>query len=767
MQRTLLRFAPALSLLPVLVAQDATPTAPLAPVPTGFPTPILEQPGDEGRPGGIWAAGADYKASFHDGFAFYPVLGPGHERNLPLAFRGTEVLVGASRLNVRERASARVAAPHRCEYDLGNGVVEAYDVRADGVEQTFVLAQRPHGSGDLVVVLQVATGLAAPRLVDEHATVEFRDAAGQPILRYGAATAIDAAGERLPMTTTWTGSALRLRLDAERLAAAAFPLVVDPLTTTVPFDAGGPGAGALGEIALGRDTTAALRRRFVAFSRASSATDHDLFAVLADDGNGNQLAVYADLTTSWSTQHPQVAFVGATDRWLLAFDRDFGTNTAVRLVGVPAAATAPVTQWVTVPAPIGYPSTRLPDLGGTLATDRNQTVALLVYQADDVPNGGDSLHTEVFSVPVDTSGVLPQVGTARVVGSPVGTRYDRHRPAINRQRSDAETAWIVTYQQFDRQNAGSLWKGAVYRVGENGAFHGPSVVPVTSQHVLQPRIDGLDGRYLIAYARRSGAGTATLAVDGDIECVRVDWVQGRTSATFGPRRDVAISSSSVHEAVDVAIDTDSLSHWAIVFERRFAFARDSLGIARVGGSGGLVEEATLYASSTRPAYSPALCFDDDGDEFDAVFAVETPTPGIYARSLEYPNDAVAVGYGTGCGGTIAANHAPRAGDHLFAITLSGARPQQGAFLAFSLARGQLPLDPFGMAGCTLLVGTDVGSLLGTWFTITRTNGTASMPILLPDWPVRTMDFTAQWFWLDPQANVAGLRATRGLDVQVR
>ncbi len=56
--------------------------------------PVHRQADDSGHRYGCWAAGPHYRASFHDGFGFHPVLGKSAPRHLPLAMRVQEVRMG-------------------------------------------------------------------------------------------------------------------------------------------------------------------------------------------------------------------------------------------------------------------------------------------------------------------------------------------------------------------------------------------------------------------------------------------------------------------------------------------------------------------------------------------------------------------------------------------------------------------------------------------------------------------------------------------------
>lgn len=752
----------ALLLAAAAAAQEAMPA-----VAGGvFPTTINAVPGDVDGGAGLWAAGATYKVSLHEGFTFYPVLGPAHAHNLPLRWTDTEVRFGEQPVALVRGDAPRVRG-RRCEFDLG-GVVEAYDVRAEGVEQTFTIQQRPAAPGDLVVMGRVSTPLVAAAVNDRHAAVRFCDQTGAPILDYGAATAIDAVGRRWPMTTTWNGTTMQLRLPAAQVAAATFPLLVDPLTTTLPLDAGGPGAGAVRDVAVHRSSRGGAHTLLTVYSRTSAANDVDFFAVLGNDGQGNQVPVYTDLSTTWSTQHGAVTFVGAAQKWLIAFEREFASNAGIRCVAVPETATAPVYAVSSVPQPSGYNCSRRPDVGGTVASSTSGTRALIAFQSDITNTKQDTDHTEAFACTIDLGqGNLP-IGTPFVVGSSVGTRYDRHAVSVTRESLGGNSSWLVAYQQFDRNNANASWRVGVVRVTPTGSRYGPNIAFLPAgKHALTPHIAGLDGRYLLVHSWRTGSGTATAQDFGtSVDCMRIDWSDTATNPTFRPARTVDLGFSWDYRVGDVAIDTESRSHWAFVVEKQIVIGQPALGIVRVGGSGGTVEEDDLYRSSTRPGYAPALCFDEDHDQFDAAFAVDTPTPGVYARSLSYPSEARSLTYGISCGGNIATNHVPRCGDDLFAITLDSGVPQQGALIALSFAPAQVSLGFAGMPGCTLLVDAG-GPYLGSYFTLTRLDGTAEFPIVLSDWPPLPIDFHAQWFVLQPNANSAGLVATRGIEVHVR
>ena len=158
---------------------------------------------------GVWAAGPGYKVSFHDGFRFYPVLGAAAPKNLPFGWRTTSITCDGRPLLDASTAPQRAHSRVRYEYRWP-GVVEAYDVRKDDVEQTFIIESRPRAIGDIVVTGAIETELRAPSTSNVSGDLAFVDAGGIERVHYGEAWAIDATGRRTPVTRGFDGKSLRL-----------------------------------------------------------------------------------------------------------------------------------------------------------------------------------------------------------------------------------------------------------------------------------------------------------------------------------------------------------------------------------------------------------------------------------------------------------------------------------------------------------------------------------------------------------------------------
>ncbi len=107
----------------------------------------------------------------------------------------------------------------------GAGVSERVRNSADGVEQSWELAQRPAG-GDLVIRVKVEGPLYSG---STDKGLHFIDPFTTLGLRYGAATWIDAGGQRTTIAPTWEGGEIALRVPAAVLDGSSYPTVLDPI----------------------------------------------------------------------------------------------------------------------------------------------------------------------------------------------------------------------------------------------------------------------------------------------------------------------------------------------------------------------------------------------------------------------------------------------------------------------------------------------------------------------------------------------------------
>jgi hypothetical protein len=188
----------------------------------------VDEPGD----GNVWARGATYKARFGaEGVEYIPFLGARSPRNFPVLFRAQAVALGETDLPL-DAAVPPALGGMRVIYDRG-AVVETWELRPGEVEQRFVVSE-VGGAGDLLVRIAVETDLP---FAGSEAGLAF-EVPGLGGVRYGAATIFDARGAAMERAVEWEAGTIEIRVPASFLAAAEFPVTIDPVVTTVAVDTG-------------------------------------------------------------------------------------------------------------------------------------------------------------------------------------------------------------------------------------------------------------------------------------------------------------------------------------------------------------------------------------------------------------------------------------------------------------------------------------------------------------------------------------------------
>ncbi len=279
--------------------------------------------------GQLCAAGRDYKVSFEPGgFEFVCPLGSKAARSLPFTYRLNSVARGSSELF----DSISVPSPERnglrVIYQHPAGVQEFYDVREDGIEQSFRIEALPAGSGDLVLRGSVETDLEHPLPGRFPHGLDFRggDRGG---VRIGAVVCRDANGTESPCPIDWDGVQLIYTVPEAVLAAARFPLVVDPLigsiVTVFSFLDNGDAHLSYNDLS---------DAYLVTFERQWAGNDSDIYAQRVGS-NGTPLGALILLETSALTfaTNPTVAYAYATNTWFVAWQQSSGLTGSISILG--------------------------------------------------------------------------------------------------------------------------------------------------------------------------------------------------------------------------------------------------------------------------------------------------------------------------------------------------------------------------------------------------------------------------------------------------
>jgi hypothetical protein len=185
-------------------------------------------------------------------------------------------------------------------------------------------------------------------------------------------------------------------------------------------------------------------------------------------------------------------------------------------------------------------------------------------------------------------------------------------------------------------------------------------------------------------------------------------------------------------------------------------------VARVGYTGGIVEQRTVYSSASADGYSPAVTFDDDAAEFQIAFASNENAPRgqpVLAVHLQYYPDAINQTYGTSCWGRIAATR-PYAGSEFFRIILSNGKISAPSMLLMGLGPASVALGNrcyFNLDPLLPIFILFQGNSSST--------GRAECTVPLPDFPYTFGDVYLQWLQLDPSGG--DIVSTLGMHSRIR
>ncbi|MCA8978168.1 MAG: hypothetical protein KDC98_25800 [Planctomycetes bacterium] len=685
-----------------------------------------------------WAAGSGYKVSFHDGMTFVPYLGADYPHNQPWSWRTVSVRAGTEELLAGDRAAEHRNDDYRYEYRLG-AVTETYDVRAEGLEQSFVI-HAPTGAGELVVTGAITTGLDAATVPAAHRALVFHDDGGRPIFEYGAAIAFDATGRRTPVATAFADGLITLTVPADWMATAAFPVTIDPLLTRHP--AAGLQAGlAVTSCDLACGNTTQGVEQAAAIVRAASAGDHDMQVVLLDLGY-NMIAAF-NFFTFRNEDGAAVAYVGGQGRYAMAFrDLDSATNTSsVRVMSFNGSAG--ITR--TISRPPGVNDWR-PDVGGVDVNGLDHS-ALIVFQREDnsgtTGGFGNTSSSDVYGQLFDLSTGSLQGSEFAIASGP----NDHERPSVNKANFGFSSPWMCVWQTATNQR----WSIFGKQISPTAPYVSvatwyPDFTLGTTEHAVAPIVDGQYGRYAITFASSSFAQAPSAFGDPTghrIYVERFDWADGASAPDpAGDRPPVLIHQVGTQDLdpTGMAIDTHNRSLFGLGFHDRNT---ESAWCARAGINGNLTEGPHLmFQVAGSEVAGPALAFDPANAVFKTGYFVGDPVgQTLYGQDFAYVTPAPITTFGTGCGPSslIAFRFSQQIGSSSGSILALGGAATAAHFLALSLAPDNQPVAIPGVgSGCSLYVDSGA-SLLGMFPPVVGNSARWSMS--LPEWlPPLTFHF---------------------------
>lgn len=767
-----------LSLLAAVLAASAAPTQ----EPGRLTTPsavstdriaVHSHPQEAGEPAyGLWAAGEGYKASFDDGMTFVPYLGRAYPHNQPFAWQTTSVRVGEHELLVPSKGPTRTHTDFHVAFDHG-AVVEAYDVLERGLEQTFVLAQRPPGDGDLVVRGALTTALQTAPVEGVHGDLTFFDAHGQPILTYGRAVAIDKDGDRFAMTTTCANGVVQLRLPAADLRRVDFPLTVDPLLARVTLDtlastvAPGETDTCVAQDQTGYDTATAT-------TRYASAADGDLVTYLSTSTLNGAGVAFSQIGTNLSIEHPSIASAAGLNRWVVVYQRLTVSTQAMTLgAAMFPQGSLPVAATFTTMLQPGNTHAWRPSIGGT-ENDAAGSLCLVAYQRETGAQFTNNSSSDVVGTIFNPQGTGSWGAPFRIDGA---LPYDTERPSVNRARgAEGSAQWFVAYQQIENVSIGFQDDWDVYGrlVSTTGAVstnywassHG-------NVHKLAPHVDGRFGRFCVTFSTASTSLGKVLDASGtELRCERVDWESGAATPNAATDRPAELISSNqfrLLEPTGIAVNGNTRSHWTIGW--RINATAPSVYATRVGFQGKTLQTADqVYFQFSSAPSSLGVAHDDQLGYSTLTWSIDAPTTSLFGCNTVLPTAATPTIYGAGCSNagiswqgptvSVLADH-QRIGHELAGPAAFSAPAGALHLMLLATASANAPLvDPIVGSGCTLLVPLAGPDYLGMFPLGIGANVQWRLP--LPENLPNTTIYMQDWI-LEADGRLYG---TQGLQVQL-
>jgi len=719
--------------LPQQLANDPENVA-SAPVPgqtklPSFRTPIHTASSDSGVAYGTWAAADTYKASFHDGMTFIPYLGTAAPTTQSLGWTTASVRLGNNEL-LTGNAARHANTKWRYEYQFG-AVTEAYDVRAEGLEQTFVLYQRPTG-GDLVIRGTVSSTLHSPVREAGHQPLVFSDDQGRAVIEYGSAIAFDSNGARVLVTTEFANNTITLTVPGNWVEQAALPITVDPLLTRVMVTTG---TSIVTDIDTGRDDQSSSDNVAITYVRAASNTDRDLWVLLRNDdySAAPNTLIFSDVTTSWDTDQTSCAFVGGASRWAFVFRRYFPNaiprSSRLRCHVHQSGDDTFLTNYGLLPGASGINQWR-PDVGGVQAFASGDQ-AMVVFQTEDNTGGNNhfapTANSNVQGCLLDVTSNNGTFGTPFTIKP--NASYDHERPSINQvAKGGGSFSWVCVFQSYHNAFGNQVWDLMGVRIGNDGTvaagtWQSDLASGSPDVHQLGPKVEGAHGRYAVLFATIDHAAVpfkTTLITGNEMKAERFDWTHGAANPS-GDQSPVLLRGNGmrIFEATGIGFDTDDKSHWACGY--RSVPPGSGTAYSTVIGYQGEISQLgylnVLHFGGDGHATGPACVYNNDDDEFQFAYAVEGPVfDPVFGHTLTYTTAPPVTTSGISCSNaSLSWLGTQQIGAEFSSVRVSGAPPAAIHIMLAATATTDVPvIHPVVFPGCRLFVMAAGPGYLGTF-----------------------------------------------------
>ena len=701
---------------------SAAPTANAQLAPSGTVTDIGHGVGFDVHDGVPWAVGSNYKAAFDEhGVTFVPALGRDAPRTFPLRFElmdfGRDG--GVSR---RVVGADPTLDDHTMVY-ARTGVVERYDVRPEGVKQSFVFDTLPPGDGDLVVRGRIDTDLPVRRA--ENALEFVVDGVGG--VSVGEVLGIDARGRRAVGTMSFAEAGgeqtLELRLPADFVANAALPLVLDPMIGSVTEIAS---QGRYRDLDIAYDATHDVY--LVVWQRWLANNDADILSRRVD-AQGNAVGSIIHVRNSnEASVNPHVANVNLADTFVVAWSE----NDDVWVDGIHAGSgnrSGPIL------VASGSDTQGGTAVGGEATLVDND--ALVVW------TNFTRRRIDAAQVAVGATGVLTVFGTTTIASraSPEAV----HSPAISRT-GGVSGRHLITWNLDIGVPDIAIHSALVDR--NLNVLDRKTLAILTTGLPNKAVVDGDGTGWVVAY-NRDEAGTILIH---QVVCRGV---------TYDPTSQSLSFSSNEFSWGQLGVAE---------FPGAVAWLGPSAVVAYGNRTDNFLRSVDAFACTTCEGTVPVAVGGGNsstrvtrGAPGEALVAWASGTYGTTSLLVQpyVAQNGIVVDLGGGCGGGAATHSCAVPGNAGYTMRLQGAPPLANTNLIVSPTRIDIGCGP-----CTVVPDPYTGFVFNSGSTTTEGGAVVSMP-LPPDPTMTGLTFYQQWFVASPSGACQGLAVSNALEVTIQ
>lgn len=653
-------------------------------------------------------------------FEFTPAFGSAADRTYPWAYALTSIERADGTVLWTADSAFDASLPSvdgaRASIARGSNVVEIYDHRVDGVEQSFALAARPAGSGDLVVRGRISTDLSMPPSGRFDDGVEFT-AQGLGAIRLGRVLGVDANGVQVPGSIRIEGTMLEYALPASFVDGAAYPMVLDPVIATATSVASGFDE---------EDADAAFEASFntwcVVWRRVFSNGDSDVRAQRIDT-NGNFVGslLLVDSSSGVGAITPRVANVTRNEDFVVVWGETSGFLNSVIKARVIKATTGAMSSKLDVG----------PTTGLNIECDVSGEYLELYSHATVVWRQYDTAASQwqIVAARIGLPDAAPPLAFGQFV---VASGFEDSQPSISQtggQFGLSMVAWKRTFTDDTVEIRGAI-------VSRAGVVVDPFIAVTNSTGIENaPSVDGDGHNFAVAYETQAVAGAPS-----DVFVQRVSVVPGGQWAPVGSVFAIGLISPDALKQPSVAWMGGSVvgayrQQVGTHFESRL-FAYDPFALQTFESTvANPIAQAGVHDESVRVSWG--------ADDY-AVAVVEREAVAGTGSVLAYRHvsvDGIQQSLGNNCGGRAYAMGA-KVGNPNFRLQLTAADPLAPTYLILSASAVNVPCG-----ACTLVANPSQGLLLALGNT--DVNGEFAWVTGIPNNPAYVgLPFITQWFTID-------------------